>query len=617
MIQQAELSSSSSSSSSPSSTSSPLSDLRDTNTKDAAAGGVRHFHFENDFETRHMAELESGERPVYSGLEASQGDHQQRSQPGALAGRPGSSLPAHQYPHLPLPTHASFQSLSHHSYQHASHAQRQSALPRMQAEEASDDSSSEQVSEASPDVHRSPVTASQQPVDFGGNSGPGAYANSPHLPRELEHQEPMKHTSIEYGGAQQDENQRSDPSYQQSLHGAAVNQISFPAGFNPSARRRSLSAPPGGLAMHQLTGESQPPFPEFTVNSIGIPVGMHHVGDPGRGMHQGRSYTMHPGAGFQQNRVQRSAAGLSIIPPMMDPHGSIPSPPQTPVLSRSPGPQHVRYHPGMQNTGPLPSVNMIHPTPMYMAHQPNLSYHHQMHPSMSNQMHPVPSSQVHPRVHHLIYDHSNGTTHPSLRSSMEMDASPRYPTPPPRSSSAPVMHGTDMAGPYQPHTYHQVENVPHQAQNPMHGAPAAVFADHPHHQMQPHPAFAPNDPRSPHQQQSSPPTPRRLYKCPKPFCTKTYKNANGLKYHLDRGMCEYDTASPPFHPPPPQPHNHQPMEIDVAAAGHVKIAHRPYWCKVPGCGKKYKNLNGLKYHAKAVHPELDFRSEVKGALLGA
>jgi hypothetical protein len=44
---------------------------------------------------------------------------------------------------------------------------------------------------------------------------------------------------------------------------------------------------------------------------------------------------------------------------------------------------------------------------------------------------------------------------------------------------------------------------------------------------------------------------------------------------------------------------------------NIKIAHRPYCCKVPSCGKKYKNLNGLKYHAKTAHPEMDFKSEVK------
>lgn len=36
---------------------------------------------------------------------------------------------------------------------------------------------------------------------------------------------------------------------------------------------------------------------------------------------------------------------------------------------------------------------------------------------------------------------------------------------------------------------------------------------------------------------------------------------------------------------------------------------RRYVCKV--CGKKYKNLNGLKYHGRIVHPTLDFKKEVR------
>lgn len=44
----------------------------------------------------------------------------------------------------------------------------------------------------------------------------------------------------------------------------------------------------------------------------------------------------------------------------------------------------------------------------------------------------------------------------------------------------------------------------------------------------------------------------------------------------------------------------------------IKVANRPYFCKVDGCEKKYKNLNGLKYHAKIAHPRIDFKSQVKG-----
>ena len=40
---------------------------------------------------------------------------------------------------------------------------------------------------------------------------------------------------------------------------------------------------------------------------------------------------------------------------------------------------------------------------------------------------------------------------------------------------------------------------------------------------------------------------------------------------------------------------------------------RPYWCRVPNCGRRYKNLNGLKYHARVSHPHLDFMRHVKGS----
>ncbi|KAI8820154.1 uncharacterized protein EV422DRAFT_531858 [Fimicolochytrium jonesii] len=230
-------------------------------------------------------------------------------------------------------------------------------------------------------------------------------------------------------------------------------------------------------------------------------------------------------------------------------------------------------------------------------------------------------------------------------------------------------------------------------------------------------------------------TPGKKYKCPKPFCSKVYKNSNGLKYHLEHGNCELDyehhaaassamssqgspllsaatpaphpnhprTSSPspsdymhpspamphanmgaaaaaaaahpefatPYYLPPNSPHtstlythqldphnhnhpyNTHPQQhpnypyaalqgqqqftpapylpftsnlplfsplglsqlspgLAAAHAQDIKIALRPYWCRVQGCGKKYKNLNGLKYHAKVCHKDMDFKTEVKG-----
>ena len=62
----------------------------------------------------------------------------------------------------------------------------------------------------------------------------------------------------------------------------------------------------------------------------------------------------------------------------------------------------------------------------------------------------------------------------------------------------------------------------------------------------------------------------RPFVCPIPGCGKTYKNANGLKYH--------------------------------ALHGHDgDFVEKPHKCPFSGCGKRYKNSNGLKYHFQHSH----------------
>jgi len=94
----------------------------------------------------------------------------------------------------------------------------------------------------------------------------------------------------------------------------------------------------------------------------------------------------------------------------------------------------------------------------------------------------------------------------------------------------------------------------------------------------------------------------RKYKCTKAGCTKIYKNANGLKYHMDHGNCEMDFLSPELQ-----------LDANMQLDPDMKIAKRPYWCKVVNCGRKYKNLNGLKYHAAHAHPEFDLKTLCKGS----
>jgi hypothetical protein len=62
----------------------------------------------------------------------------------------------------------------------------------------------------------------------------------------------------------------------------------------------------------------------------------------------------------------------------------------------------------------------------------------------------------------------------------------------------------------------------------------------------------------------------RPFICPISGCGKTYKNANGLKYH--------------------------------ALHGHDgELVEKPHKCPFSGCGKRYKNSNGLKYHFQHSH----------------
>lgn len=80
------------------------------------------------------------------------------------------------------------------------------------------------------------------------------------------------------------------------------------------------------------------------------------------------------------------------------------------------------------------------------------------------------------------------------------------------------------------------------------------------------------------------------YKCPVIGCEKTYKNQNGLKYHRLHGHQNQTLKENPdgtisiIDPESNTPY--------LDGAGIEK--DKPYRCEV--CGKRYKNLNGLKYH---------------------
>ncbi|KAI0349135.1 hypothetical protein OH77DRAFT_1440596 [Trametes cingulata] len=105
------------------------------------------------------------------------------------------------------------------------------------------------------------------------------------------------------------------------------------------------------------------------------------------------------------------------------------------------------------------------------------------------------------------------------------------------------------------------------------------------------------------------------FHCPQPHCTKSYKQANGLKYHMTHGSCN---SAPPKDLDYLQellaskrsekaakagengPANKAEVTLSDAELREVeKEAERrlrPYACSVGDCQRRYKNMNGLRYH---------------------
>ncbi|PWY98292.1 hypothetical protein BCV70DRAFT_165264 [Testicularia cyperi] len=127
------------------------------------------------------------------------------------------------------------------------------------------------------------------------------------------------------------------------------------------------------------------------------------------------------------------------------------------------------------------------------------------------------------------------------------------------------------------------------------------------------------------------------YKCPAPGCDKAYKQMNGLKYHRLHGHCNQNNlpivaqaaAQPPTiqvnlgsaktSPQPESADGIQNEDGSVSSATSspssptgnsstspdpaspatnvgIPLGDRLYICQVGACGKRYKNLNGLRYH---------------------
>lgn len=105
------------------------------------------------------------------------------------------------------------------------------------------------------------------------------------------------------------------------------------------------------------------------------------------------------------------------------------------------------------------------------------------------------------------------------------------------------------------------------------------------------------------------------FRCPKPNCNKSYKQANGLKYHMTHGSCNFA--------PPKDLEQVQALlaskrsqrqaaeangeEVDpsfgMISEGEMREVEReaerrlrPFACGVADCQRRYKNMNGLRYH---------------------
>ncbi|KAJ7618627.1 hypothetical protein FB45DRAFT_169771 [Roridomyces roridus] len=115
--------------------------------------------------------------------------------------------------------------------------------------------------------------------------------------------------------------------------------------------------------------------------------------------------------------------------------------------------------------------------------------------------------------------------------------------------------------------------------------------------------------------------PHKPFRCPKPNCRKSYKQANGLKYHMTHGSCnlapahdveavrallegkrataaatvteEEDDSSAAA---TPKEANTESAGLSQAEINEVEARVRPFACGVGDCSRRYKNMNGLRYH---------------------
>ncbi|RDW72992.1 hypothetical protein BP6252_06899 [Coleophoma cylindrospora] len=100
------------------------------------------------------------------------------------------------------------------------------------------------------------------------------------------------------------------------------------------------------------------------------------------------------------------------------------------------------------------------------------------------------------------------------------------------------------------------------------------------------------------------------FRCPVVGCEKAYKNQNGLKYHKTHGHTTqqlHENGDGTFSIVNPETSTPYPGTLGMEK-------EKPYKCEV--CGKRYKNLNGLKYHKQhspPCNPELKLNNHMVAA----
>ncbi|KAH8682171.1 hypothetical protein BX600DRAFT_35691 [Xylariales sp. PMI_506] len=102
-----------------------------------------------------------------------------------------------------------------------------------------------------------------------------------------------------------------------------------------------------------------------------------------------------------------------------------------------------------------------------------------------------------------------------------------------------------------------------------------------------------------------PPEEDKPFKCPVIGCEKAYKNQNGLKYHKQHGHQSqqlHENGDGTFSIVNPETHAPYPGEMGMEK-------EKPHKCEY--CNKRYKNLNGLKYH-KLHSPACEIAAQAAG-----